>query len=466
MYPTTGFDISASMNAAAFSSSSPPISPTMITCSVCSSDSKRRRMSMKDEPTTGSPPIPTIVEHPSPSCVSSWPIWYVSVPRARHEPDGALTEDLGRDDADVRLPGRQRSRAVRPDDAHLAALDECVQPSISCAGTPSVMQTTVRTPAPMASYIASAANGAGTKTIAVFASVSRTAAATVPRTGMPSTSCPPLPGVTPATTFVPCERLRRPWKRPSEPVSPGRRGAYPSRRGLPSGRQLHRSARPVEHRGLRREAVRSEASPRMRRPSSAFVPSSRTTMGSWSPIWPTACRIPRATSSQRVMPPKMLKKIARTCGSRVMISSASTTPCASPPPPRSQKFAGRPPANVTTSTVDIVRPAPFPRTPTSPSSLTYVTPFSRASASSGSPPRRPVAPRCPDAGRGRCRPPRTSSRARAPHPRGDDERIDLAQHRLGREERVVELLDDRGDLLLLTGIRHAPVVHERRACHG
>ena len=36
-----------------------------------------------------------------------------------------------------------------------------------------------------------------------FAPVSATASATVSKTGMPSTSWPPLPGVTPATTFVP-----------------------------------------------------------------------------------------------------------------------------------------------------------------------------------------------------------------------------------------------------------------------
>ena len=30
---------------------------------------------MKDEPTIGSPPMPTIVELPRPICVSSWPIW-------------------------------------------------------------------------------------------------------------------------------------------------------------------------------------------------------------------------------------------------------------------------------------------------------------------------------------------------------------------------------------------------------
>ena len=62
MYATTGFVISASMNAAAFSSSSPPISPTMTTCPVCESASNSASISRNDEPTMGSPPIPTIVE--------------------------------------------------------------------------------------------------------------------------------------------------------------------------------------------------------------------------------------------------------------------------------------------------------------------------------------------------------------------------------------------------------------------
>ena len=53
-----------------------------------------------------------------------------------------------------------------------------------------------------------------------FAPALSTASATVSKTGIPSTSCPPLPGVTPATTFVPYYRLRRPWKRPSLPVRP------------------------------------------------------------------------------------------------------------------------------------------------------------------------------------------------------------------------------------------------------
>ncbi len=62
---------------------------------------------------------------------------------------------------------------------------------------------TVWTPASIASLIAPAANRAGTKIIDVFAPRSETASATFSKTGMPSTSWPPLPGVTPATTSVP-----------------------------------------------------------------------------------------------------------------------------------------------------------------------------------------------------------------------------------------------------------------------
>src|SRR6185503_11456615 len=57
------------------------------------------------------------------------------------------------------------------------------------------------------------------------------------------------------------------------------------------------------------------ASARILRPSSAFVPSRRTTMG-WSNVsCSSACRIPRATTSPRVIPPKMLNRIDLTCGS-------------------------------------------------------------------------------------------------------------------------------------------------------
>ena len=85
---------------------------------------------------------------------------------------------------------------------------------MSRTGIPSVMQTTRPTPASAASRIASAAKRGGTKIIEVFAPASATARATVSKTGIPSTSCPPLPGVTPATTLRPvpavAERVERP----------------------------------------------------------------------------------------------------------------------------------------------------------------------------------------------------------------------------------------------------------------
>ena len=76
--------------------------------------------------------------------------------------------------------------------------------TMSSMGMPSVMQTTSGTPASVASRIASAANGGGTKITLAFARVSRTACARVSNTGtLSSKRVPPLPGVTPATRLVP-----------------------------------------------------------------------------------------------------------------------------------------------------------------------------------------------------------------------------------------------------------------------
>ena len=71
-----------------------------------------------------------------------------------------------------------------------------------------------------ASMMLSAAKAGGTNTIEVFAPVASTAWETESKMGTPSRSVPPLPGVTPATRFVPYSLLRKPWKRPCEPVSP------------------------------------------------------------------------------------------------------------------------------------------------------------------------------------------------------------------------------------------------------
>src|SRR5680860_1298565 len=70
---------------------------------------------------------------------------------------------------------------------------------MSWAGMPSVMVTMSSTPASTASYMASVAKRGGTNMRDTFAPVSSTAALTVSKTGMPSTSCPPFPGVTPPT---------------------------------------------------------------------------------------------------------------------------------------------------------------------------------------------------------------------------------------------------------------------------
>ena len=68
---------------------------------------------------------------------------------------------------------------------------------------PSVIVITVSIPASIASSIAGAAKRAGTKIIEVFAPRSARASAIESKTGTPSTSWPPLPGVTPATRSVP-----------------------------------------------------------------------------------------------------------------------------------------------------------------------------------------------------------------------------------------------------------------------
>ena len=49
--------------------------------------------------------------------------------------------------------------------------------------------------------------------------------------------------------------------------------------------------------------------------------------------------MPLATSSTRVMPPKMLTKIDRTAGSELMTSRAAAITSALAPPPMSRKLA-------------------------------------------------------------------------------------------------------------------------------
>ena len=70
------------------------------------------------------------------------------------------------------------------------------------------------------STIADFANFGGTKIIETFAPVVSTASLTVLKTGFSRCTVPPLPGVTPATIFVPYLIICSEWKVPSEPVKP------------------------------------------------------------------------------------------------------------------------------------------------------------------------------------------------------------------------------------------------------
>ena len=89
---------------------------------------------------------------------------------------------------------------------------------------PSVMVMIRGTPASAASMMASAANGGGTKMMLTLAPVCFTASATVLKMGtLPSKSVPPLPGVTPATSFVPYSSICFAWNEPAEPVMPWQR---------------------------------------------------------------------------------------------------------------------------------------------------------------------------------------------------------------------------------------------------
>src|SRR5437867_12674438 len=90
----------------------------------------------------------------------------------------------------------------------------------SWKGIRSVMITTSFNPASIASIAASFAYGAGTKMMEAFARLRCTASRTLSKTGTPSTFDPPLPGVTPATTFVPKSIIARVWNCPCWPVIP------------------------------------------------------------------------------------------------------------------------------------------------------------------------------------------------------------------------------------------------------
>ena len=74
---------------------------------------------------------------------------------------------------------------------------------MSSVGTPSVIQIINSIPDSAASKIESLQKGAGTKINAAFGFTAFLASSIVSKTGLSKWTCPPLPGVTPPTIFVP-----------------------------------------------------------------------------------------------------------------------------------------------------------------------------------------------------------------------------------------------------------------------
>src|SRR5262249_18166625 len=113
-------------------------------------------------------------------------------------------------------------------------------------------------------------------------------------------------------------------------------------------------------------------SPELRRiccPCSTFVPSSLTTTGTCTPVALAASTTLDATTSHRIIPPKILINTAFTFLSDRRMRNAFFTCSSDAPPPTSRKFAGLPPASLMISIVAIARPAPLTMQATSPSSL-------------------------------------------------------------------------------------------------
>src|SRR5215472_3969589 len=214
----------ASINAAARSSASPPISPIITIASVSSSASNARRQSMCVVPMIGSPPIPTAVEKPM--SLSSYIIWYVSVPDFDTRPIlPSLVMSAGMIPA-LDLPGDATPGQLGPTMRVALPREHAYaqKAAVSWTGMPSVITMTRPIPASTASMTASLVPAGGTNTTDTSAPVADMASATVPNTGTleppSSTNWPALRGLVPPTTWVPAAIMRAPCLRPSEPVMP------------------------------------------------------------------------------------------------------------------------------------------------------------------------------------------------------------------------------------------------------
>ena len=119
------------------------------------------------------------------------------------------------------LPGLNAPSVFGPRNIASFAFAAAAISIASHTGTRSGTSTASLIPASIAEIAASFTPAAGTKTTETSILPNEfTASCGVLNTGTPSTLCPPLPGVTPPTTFVPYSRINRVRARPSRPVIP------------------------------------------------------------------------------------------------------------------------------------------------------------------------------------------------------------------------------------------------------
>ena len=97
---------------------------------------------MNSVPFTGSPPMPTQVDWPSPVAGGLRYRLVGQRARTRDDADRAGLVDVPRHDPDLALVRRDHARAVRSDQACFGAVQRALDRTMSSTGMPSVIATT------------------------------------------------------------------------------------------------------------------------------------------------------------------------------------------------------------------------------------------------------------------------------------------------------------------------------------
>src|SRR5690606_7245253 len=273
--------------------------------------------------------------------------------RAGHDADRAARHDLAGDDPDLRAARRDEAGAVRPDQARAPLLDERIHPrhvedrdalrDRHDELDPGVRGLEDRVGRERGRDVDDGGVGAGLGNGAVHGIEDRHARAVRPLERLSALARRDARDDRgPVLDHLPCvERAvaaRDPLHdQPCAFVSKDRHDQPLTQAARPASSTARWTTSSIDVDALK------PAPWRISRASCSFVPVNRITIGTRISIRRLASTIPLATSSHRVMPPKMLNRMTLTFGSWVMIRSALTTLSGLDEPPMSKKFAGSPP---------------------------------------------------------------------------------------------------------------------------